>query len=230
MSNGFGALWGGEDGNAVVQPQGAAPLSGDLRLSDGLRVSYHEIEAIICFVQGTLIRTPAGERRIESLRPGDEVITRDNGPQKIRWIGNRQVRASGALAPVRVLRGVFGNHRDLWVSPQHRMLVTGAEARSLFGQDEVLVPAKSLVNDFTITTEFGGMVTYLHMLFDRHEVVIANGAPSESFYPGDAALSALAAPARDELFRLFPALRSGTYGSTGRPVVAEDAARALATL
>lgn len=213
--------------NAGTQ-QGSDTTRHQVALTDGTRLDYSDVEAIICFVKDTRIRTPRGDRRIESLRPGDEVLTLDNGPQRIRWIGSRQVRASGPLAPVRFSRGIFGNHRDLLVSPQHRMLVNGPEAQRLFGQREVLVPARALVNDFTITTEFTGMVTYLHMLFDRHEVVIANGAPSESFYPGDEALSALAAPARDELFRLFPELRSGRFGPTGRRVVAEDAARALA--
>ena len=124
----------------------------------------------------------------------------------------------------------MGNHRDLMVSPQHRMLSRGYRAQLLFGESEVLVPAKSLVDEFQVTIDYCGMVTYVHMLFDRHEMVIANGAESESFYPGDEGVSSLNEPARAELFRIFPELRSnrGTYGPMIRPCIRPSEARALA--
>ena len=210
----------------------AGGLSGTAFLTDGTQVTFSEIETIICFTEGTLIQTPTGERRIETLRQGDVVVTLDNGPQKIRWVGQKTVRATGALAPISFQRGVFGNHRDLLVSPQHRMLVTGYRAQLLFGETEVLVPAKSLVDDFNVTTHYGGMVTYVHMLFDRHEIVIANGAPSESFYPGEQGLETLADPSREELFRLFPELRSdvNSFGAMSRTCITATEARALVTM
>ena len=197
-------------------------------LLDGTSVTYSEIEAIICFTEGTLIQTPHGERRIETLGQGDTVVTLDNGPQKIRWVGKKTVRATGALAPISFQRGVVGNHRELLVSPHHRMLVTGHRAQRLFGDTEVLIPARRLVDDFNVTTRYGGMVTYVHMLFDRHEVIIANGAPSESFYPGGEGLDTLSEPSREELFRLFPQLRTdaNSFGPLSRTCV--DAAKASA--
>lgn len=210
----------------------AGGLSGTAFLTDGTMVTFSEIETIICFTEGTLIQTPQGERRIETLRQGDTVVTLDNGPQKIRWVGQKTVRATGALAPISFQRGVFGNHRELMVSPQHRMLVTGYRAQLLFGETEVLVPAKSLVDDFNVTTHYGGMVTYVHMLFDRHEIVIANGAPSESFYPGEQGLDTLTEPSREELFRLFPELRSdvNSFGAMSRTCIKATEARALVTM
>jgi hypothetical protein len=180
---------------------------------------------IICFAQGSMIRTPQGERRIEHLQRGDFVLTQDDGPQPIRWIGRQTVRASGALAPVRFARGALGNDRDLLVSPQHRMLV-GQAGRDGIGQNEVLVPALALVDDFRITIAFGGMVTYHHMMFDRHQLVMANGVPSESFHPGGIGLETLAPCERDELFTEFPLLRTNvsTYGPASRPCLPSRAA------
>lgn len=207
----------------------AGGLSGSATLADGTIVNFSEIETIICFTAGTAIQTPSGERRIETLRAGDLVLTLDNGPQRIRWIGSKTVRATGALAPIRFRKGSIGNHRDLLVSPQHRMLVGGYLTQLHFGESEVLAPAKSLVDDLGVTVEYGGMVTYFHMLFDQHEIVLANGAPSESFFPGGYGLDTLNDPARDEIFRLFPELRSdvGAFGPAGRVCLKATEARAL---
>ncbi len=204
-------------------------LSGTATLTDGTIVSFSEIETIICFTEGTAIETPSGERRIETIKAGDFVLTLDNGPQRVRWIGKKTVRATGALAPVRFTRGTVGNHRDLLVSPQHRMLCGGYLTQLHFGESEVLAPAKSLVDDLGVTIAYGGVVTYYHMLFDAHEIVIANGAPSESFYPGGFGLDTLGDPARDEVFRLFPELRSnlGAFGPASRVCVKATEARAL---
>lgn len=205
-------------------------LAGSARLIDGTVLTYSEIETIICFTTGTMIQTPNGERPVETLRTGDMILTLDNGPQPLRWIGRKTVSATGTLAPIRFAKGSYGNHRDLLVSPQHRMLCRGRAAQLLVGETEVLAPAKSLIDDYQVTIDYGGMVTYFHILFDRHEVVIANGAPSESFHPGGAGLDTLADPSRDELFRIFPELRSnvGAYGPASRPCVKAGEARALA--
>ena len=98
-----------------------------------------------------------------------------------------------------------------------------------FGEAEVLAPAKSLVDELGVTVAYGGMVTYFHMLFERHQIVIANGAPSESFFPGGFGLATLEGMAREEVLRLFPELRSdlGAYGPAGRVCVKASDARAL---
>ncbi|MHA3916573.1 Hint domain-containing protein [Halovulum sp. GXIMD14793] len=173
---------------------------------------------IVCFTTGTLIQTPGGPRVIESLSPGDLVNTRDHGPQPIRWIGQRTVLAKGAHAPVLFAKGALGNTRDLWVSPHHRMLITGWRAQALFDTAEVLVPAIALVNDKTIRQQSGGHVTYLHILFDQHEIVLAEDIPSESFFPGAAAMDNLEKKTRNEILALFPELatKSGQFSRPAR--------------
>ena len=114
-------------------------MSGFATLADGTVVNFDEIEnVIICFTEGTRISTPHGQRNIETLGIGDEVLTLDNGVQRIRWIGRRTVPAVGKLAPVRIKAGAFENARDLLVSPQHRMLLDGWRAQLLFGEEQVL--------------------------------------------------------------------------------------------
>ncbi|MCB2136216.1 MAG: Hint domain-containing protein [Rhodobacteraceae bacterium] len=170
---------------------------------------------IPCFTRGTLIATPEGERPIETLRAGDRVITLDHGIQPIRWVGMRRVAAIGLLAPVVIPAGALGNHREMKVSPRHRMLLSGWQAELLFGAPEVLVAAKHLVGKAGIRSVSGGEVDYVHILFDRHEVIIADGAPSESFHPGDQGLASLAPDARDEVLGLFPELAARNFAFYG---------------
>ncbi|MCT4557463.1 MAG: Hint domain-containing protein [Pelagimonas sp.] len=166
-------------------------------------------ESLMCFARGTHIRTPTGAVRIEDLSVGDLVHTKDNGPQPIRWLGRRRVEAEGRFAPVRIDKGVLGNRRPLLVSPNHRLLLRGAYAELLFAEEEVLVPAKHLRHHRGIRVRHGGMIQYHHMLFDRHEIVYAEGAPTESFHPGDQAMAGLTRDVREEIFALFPELREG---------------------
>lgn len=196
----------------------AGGLSGHAFLADGTRVEFSEIETIICFVRGARILTGTGERPIESLRPGDQVVTLDHGLQTLRWIGSRRVPARGALAPINFAAGVIGNSRPLAVSPQHRVLIEGPKAELLFGERQVLVPAKHMLGHDGVWRGEGGEVEYFHMLFDCHEIVYAEGALTESFHPGKGGLDALAEAARAEIFALFPELASlpESYGPAAR--------------
>lgn len=173
-----------------------------------------------CFAAGTLVDTPDGPRRVETLKPGDLVLTQDDGACPIRWIGGRTVAGRGRFAPVRIRAGALGAEEDIFVSPQHRLLMTGWQAQLLFGEDEVLVAAKSLVNGTTITSVPCDIVRYVHLFFDRHQLVSTSGLISESFFPGAQALSSLEREVAQELFALFPELQKQpqTYGQTIRPV------------
>jgi Ca2+-binding RTX toxin-like protein len=205
--------------STTVNGDGNTSYAGTIQLDDGTLLVFSEIENIICFTPGTRISTPFGARDIATLKVGDLVLTLDHGPQPIRWIQKRTVPAIDRFAPIRIKPGVVaGQERDLLVSPQHRMMFEGYRAQLLFGESQILVAAKHLVDDSLVTQETGGEVTYIHMLFDEHEVVFAEGAPTESFHPGDLSLSAVSDPAREELFSLFPELRSnvGAYGQTAR--------------
>ncbi|MEX5728532.1 hypothetical protein Ga0609869_001885 [Rhodovulum iodosum] len=176
------------------------------------------INILICVARGTLIETVEGAVPVETLRQGDPVRTYDGGSAPIRWIGSRRVNASELTAhpelrPVRIAAGALGSgrpYRDLVVSPQHRVLLQDWRAELLFGEAEVLVPAKSLLDDDKVRVDhLAEEVEYFHLLFDRHEIMFTEGAPTESFHPGPYAMRELAAPARAELVRLFPELSGG---------------------
>jgi len=138
-----------------------------------------------CFTSGTMIETPDGEVRVEDLEIGDLVITKDHGPQPVRWIGTRKVAGRGEFAPILFKAGAIGNTRELRVSPQHRMLLQDWRAELFFGEDEVLCAANKLLNDSTILKAPCDTVEYIHLMFDAHEVIYAEGAPSESLLVGE---------------------------------------------
>lgn len=173
-------------------------------------VNYADL--VPCFTSGTLIDTGMGARPIETLREGDLVQTRDNGLLPVAWIGRRTVRAVGRHAPVRIAPGVLGNPTATEASQNHRMLIASFEAELLFHDPEVLVAAKHLCGRPGIGLRQGGSVTYMHLLFERHEVLTADGIASESFFPGPEALGTLEAHARAEVHALFPELAAWTDG------------------
>jgi len=185
-------------------------------------LSYETIGAgdsgIVCFVSGAMIDTPDGPRLIEDLVVGDLVNTLDHGPQPIRWHGERTVSGRGVFAPIRVDGPAFGGDVALYVSPQHRILLQGWQAEMLMGEDQVLAAATHLLNDRTVVRAPRPEVTYHHIMFDAHQIITANGVLCESFYPGDAALRALAPDCADELFALFPelAVANADYGPMAR--------------
>jgi hypothetical protein len=187
---------------------------------------------IVCFVSGTRISTPTGYRPVEALRAGDMVVTDDDGAQSLCWVGARTVPAVGAFAPILIKKGALGNVADILVSPQHRMVLRGWRAELMFGATEVLIAACHLINDRDIFRRPGGMVTYHHILFDRHQVVFAEDCPTESFFPGAQAMSNLDHQSRAELFQLFPELRvnAADYGPMARMTVGGSEARAFARL
>lgn len=201
-------------------------------------MAFSNIETVIpCFTPGAIIATLTGPRPVDTLAAGDRIFTRDSGFQTLRWIGQRaltaaEVAAQPRLAPVRIAKGALGGglpERDLIVSPQHRMLLTGPRAEMMFGEREVLVAALHLVGRPGITRVKGGPVTYLHLLFDRHEIVQAEGAWSESFQPGAQTLNGMEAAVRDEILTLFPDLTTGaTYPAARLSLKAHEAKVLLA--
>jgi len=216
--------------NITNSDDGDGGLSGTAELLDGTLVTFENIENIICFCADTGILTPNGQRPVQELCAGDEVITRDRGVQKIRWVGKRTVMASPKLAPVAFMKNSIGNHQDLLVSPQHRLLVSGYQAQLFCGEDEVLVAAKHLINGSTIRQRSAGLVTYYHLLFDQHEIIQANGCDTESYHPGAYSLPGLDQAAREELFQVFPELRLNplSYGPCARTSVRGHQAQLLA--
>jgi Hint domain len=203
-----------------------------MRVAQAPRQVLMAWDAVFCFTHGTLVDTSDGPRLIEELGIGDLVTTLGNGSQPLRWTASRRViademRRFPELQPVEFAAGVIGNSRPLLVSPQHRILLNDWRAQVYFGEDEVLIPAKAMLNGTTVRQVVPPEgVCYIHLLFDRHEILLSEGALSESFHPGEAGLMALEESQRRELERLFPGLelqrRRAAY-----PIVRLSEARAL---
>lgn len=186
---------------------------------------------VVCFATGTLIDTDRGPRPVHLLRVGDMIRTRDHGMQPLRWLGGRQLSASELagqtrLQPIRVAAGALGPGmpvRDLTVSPQHRLLVRSAIAERMTGAPEVLIAAVHLLGHPGIERIAAETIGYWHLMFDRHEIVFAEGAEAESLHLGPMALSGMSDDALTELRALFPDLVAagiaGAPAPTCRPVM-----------
>ncbi len=234
----------GEDAPAVTvtseidNGDGTTSKSGYVDFPDGTRLTFENFEEIICFTPGTLIDTTRGLVAVETLVPGDKVLTRDHGYQALAWTGRRDLDAGvlaamPTLAPVRIAAGALGRglpERDLLVSPRHRMLITGARAELMFGEREVLVAAADLLGLPGVSQAVEGAVSYIHVMCEAHQIIRAEGAWTESFQPAEAVLNALDAATRTELLALFPALATETGRQTfaaARPVLTGAEARTL---
>ncbi|MDT0683954.1 Hint domain-containing protein [Roseicyclus sp. F158] len=190
---------------------------GTVTFKDGSSMKFEEIENVIpCFTPGTLIATPQGERPVEELRVGDKVITRDNGIQEIAWAGRKNVDLAGfeadpSLRPVLIRAGSLGHglpERDMLVSPNHRMLIANEMTSLYFEEHEVLVAAKHLVGAPGIAKADSLGTSYIHFMFEQHEVVLSDGTWTESFQPGDYTLKGIDEAQRAEIFAIFPDLKT----------------------
>lgn len=133
------------------------------------------------FARGTHITMASGAQKpIESLSVGDRVLTRNDGVQEVRWVGQSTVRATGDFAPIRIRAGTLNNDRDLIVSPDHRLFIYQRKDRLGAGRSELLVKARHLVNGDSVTVQDGGFVDYFELLFDTHQIIYAEGIATES--------------------------------------------------
>ncbi|MFG5117281.1 Hint domain-containing protein [Methylorubrum sp. POS3] len=172
-------------GNLVIASSVVAP-GQQFTLPNNTPQTFSNLEQAPCFVTGTLIRTARGDVAVEDLRIGDLAVTASGALRPITWIGNRDLEAQGSALPhnqqpVHIRAGAFGPGlpaRDLRLSHGHPVLV-GADAD---GNGGVLVPIMCLINGTSITREPATRVTYWHVELDRHDVLLAEGLPAESFY------------------------------------------------
>ncbi|MEM7238441.1 MAG: Hint domain-containing protein, partial [Pseudomonadota bacterium] len=171
-----------------------------------------------------------------TLEAGDLVCTADHGDQPVRWIGMRHLAGSElteALLPIRIERNAFGGgfpRRDLTVSPQHRVVIRGPRLVLMTGEEEGLAPAKTLLGQAGVRRLDRTEVTYVHILFDDHQIVYSNGWATESLNPGDQAMSGFGAQARSEILDLFPELITSSHGfqRQARPLIKPHEVRAMA--
>lgn len=189
-------------------------------------------ELLAAFAAGTQIDTPDGPRAVETLAPGDRVTTLANGSRPLVWVGHRhilpvEVLAYPGLRPLLLPKGSAGNDRPLLVSPRQRMLIDDWRAEVYFGEDRVLVSAEALSDSRDIRPPLSPEgVAYVMLLCDRHEILLAEGALTESFHPGETGLASLTAPERAGLAAVIPDAdlirRRAAY-----PIVRNAEARAL---
>lgn len=175
-----------------------------------------ETTGVVCFTGETEILTANGPKRADKLKVGDLIHTVDSGLQPIRWIGIRTLdeeylSQNENQRPIKIESHSLGQNmpeKDLRVSPQHRMLIKSKIVARVTDVPEVLVPAKALVcvDGVDIDTDCTS-VTYVHFLFDQHELVFANGTYSESLFLGKMSLANLGDEALNEIKSIFPEVR-----------------------
>lgn len=137
--------------------------------------------ACVAFARGTHITLSSGaQRKIEDLVVGDAVLTRDDGVQTIRWIGQDTVRAVGDFASVVMDAGTLNNDNALILRPDHRLFIYQRSDALGAGRSEVLVKARHLVNGDTVILREGGFVDYFQLLFDAHQIIYAEGIAAET--------------------------------------------------
>ena len=216
-----------EDGDSVQSD----PNAGSSYQYDAETDSYVYAAVFVpCFAAGTLIATSKGEIAVEDLEVGDLIETMDHGLEPLRAIMRRDLDFEAGIdpkhKPIEFKPGSLGQdlpRQRLIVSPQHRMLVTAPDGR------QVLAPAKALTGAAKVRVMAGRKtVTYIQLVFGRHEIVRANGAWTESFYPGAYAVASCDVRTQHELFEIFPELREARALEPARPLLKVQEARALA--
>ncbi|EBA10870.1 Hint domain-containing protein [Roseobacter sp. CCS2] len=207
----------------------AHPDAGVVTFTNGNTMTFAEIDRVVpCFTPGTAIATPNGEVLVEKLRSGDRILTRDNGIQTISWVGTKRLdfadlKTAPQLRPIKILAGALGDNmpeRDMLVSPSHRMLIVSHQAEFYFGQSEILVAARHMLGMEGVDVCDQPYITYIHIMCQNHEIVLSDGAWSESFQPADFTLKGFDTEQREELFALFPELETSdgiaAYGAARR--------------
>jgi len=169
--------------------------------------------AINCFTPGTLITTRAGKCPVEKLRPGDKLLTRDHGFQPLLWRGMRPTdpsRAGAGAWPVLIRAGALGPgqpERDMIVSPGHRLLSTDPDFLRDTGEPEALIEAQALAGRPGTLRVVPKQTVYVHLLMDRHEVILAENSWTESFRLSPSVLHMMAAAGREHIAGILPRLR-----------------------
>lgn len=208
------------------------PATGD---NDGAL----DFEDFPCLARGTMLMTESGPRPVERLRPGDRLRDEDGVLRRVIWCAERRValsRAPDRARPIRIATGSLGPGRparDLVVSPQHRIALLAP--RGLARRDSsgpVLVPARALTGLPGIRQMVGRrQIGYFAILLDRHAVIMAEGAPVESFFPGSQGLRSLGPTLAADLCELIPGLAEHgvtAYGPPACPLLSMQEGRQLA--
>lgn len=204
----------------------------------GNAVNYDDIEGAVCFTSSSYIETDEAMVQICDLEAGMRIKTRDNGYQKLLWVYKRaisqgEMAGNPNLRPVKITAHAFGADkpcRDMHLSQQHRLLHSDLRNEIIFAEFHLLVPAKGLINNNTITIDHDvAKLEYVHLLFNAHEIVYVDGIEAESFALGDWSYGTLTEEAREEINVIFPDLSSDVMKQfeTAYPVLTVKEATAL---
>ncbi len=202
--------------NCGIGFAGTARVAAEAGLCQGQSAADR---AINCFTPGTLITTRAGKCPVEKLRAGDKLLTRDHGFQPLLWRGMRRadpLRTGPGGGPVLIRAGALGPgqpERDIIVSPGHRLLTTDPDFLRDSGEPEALIEAQTLVGRPGIVRVAPERIVYVHLLMDRHEVILAENSWTESFRLTRSVLHTMAAAGREQLARILPQLRGRAVGA-----------------
>ena len=162
--------------------------------------------ACVAFARGTRLTMASGEQRaIETLQPGDRLLTRDSGARPLLWLGQRTLRAQGDFAPVLIRKGALSNENDLVLSPDNRIFVWQRQDAIGAGRSELLVKARHLVNGDSVVRVEGGFVDYFQLLFARHQIIFAEGIAAESLLVDPRTREALPQALQEEVMQSAPA-------------------------
>lgn len=186
--------------------------------SRGAEAKHSRPRTLAGFCHGTIITTKNGPRMIETLRVGDQILTRDNGFQTLRWMTPRHTPK--AYTPViGIAAGVIGNRSALYLSRGTSVLMTSHD-----GADQHLVPARHLINDTTIQATTTQISPVISLVLDRHEIILANGAYCETLRVSNRAMGSLPQQQRADLLAHLPLLRitDRAYRGYARPVLPID--------
>ena len=207
----------------VFYPEGEPPSLLGL---DNLLVTF-DLEAapapIPCFLAGTMILTPDGERPVEDIAAGDLVLDEDGVAHPAVWVGSRTlhlptVPGAARHLPIRIPAGTFGAgrpHTDLFLSPQHRIALDGAAVELFSGEGRGLAAVCHIIGDRVRVDRRRTRIAYHHILCARHVLLVANGLPCESMLIGPMMLElAEVDPTWEEIRDIFPEL--GTPAARAR--------------
>ncbi|WP_254796979.1 Hint domain-containing protein [Sulfitobacter albidus] len=187
---------------------------------------------VVCFAKGMRIATPRGPRAVESLEAGDVVCTHSGALLPLVWTGKTELALQSGhrdprRTPVRIKPVSGGGNRALLVSPQHCMLMTLSDGSEAFARARHLAEETKLAS-YALSRP---RVSYVHLCLARHDILICEGRPSESFYPGRWALRSLPEPDLGRLLRAVPTVRPGAgetgYGPRAAPILARHEIRKL---
>ncbi len=203
--------------------------------SDSPSVAYTDL--FVCFATGTRISTLNGDVPVESLHPGDLLLTLDSGPQPLVWTGRRRLvfdDNNAAQRPILLRQGAISPDlpwRDLRLSPQHRLMIRTGGTEVPGPQNDGLAACVSFDGQPFVRRMNGCReITYHTLLLPRHEIILAEGVPVESLYPTEYALSLLTGMQRLQVHAALPWLTRdvrASYGEPARPLIPTKDAKTL---